>query len=198
MLRKNKFLDLLDLSFNRPSKARTIISADFDNDGYDEIFINNIGQSNKLFKVRENGVLESIPLLNAKLFDGFGTGAAVADVDGDGILELLISNGESFKQPLNLFKAKIEKNSSFLRIKPLNKYNSPARGATVILKSSLRTHAKTIDAGSGYLCQMEPVAHFGIRKGEADFKVTIKWTNGETQSFSIDKLNQELKVKQKL
>jgi hypothetical protein len=198
VLRKNKFLDLLDLSFNRPSKARTIISADFDNDGYDEIFINNIGQSNKLFKVRENGVLESIPLLNAKLFDGFGTGAAVADVDGDGILELLISNGESFKQPLNLFKAKIEKNSSFLRIKPLNKYNSPARGATVILKSSLRTHAKTIDAGSGYLCQMEPVAHFGIRKGEADFRVTIKWTNGETQSFGIDKLNQELKVKQKL
>ena len=197
VLRKNKFLDLLDLSFNRPSKARTIISADFDNDGYDEIFINNIGQSNKLFKVRENGVLESIPLLNAKLFDGFGTGAAVADVDGDGILELLISNGESFKQPLNLFKAKIEKNSSFLRIKPLNKYNSPARGATVILESSLRTHAKTIDAGSGYLCQMEPVAHFGIRKGEADFKVTIKWTNGETHSFSIDKLNQELKVKQK-
>ena len=198
VLRKNKFLDLLDLSFNRPSKARTIISADFDNDGYDEIFINNIGQSNKLFKVRENGVLESIPLQSARLFDGFGTGAAVADVNGDGILELLISNGESFKQPLNLFKAKIEKNSSFLRIKPLNKYNSPARGATVILKSSLRTHAKTIDAGSGYLCQMEPVAHFGIRKGEADFRVTIKWTNGETQSFGIDKLNQELKVKQKL
>ncbi|MBV68873.1 MAG: hypothetical protein CMJ08_03615 [Pelagibacterales bacterium] len=198
VLRKNKFLDLLDLSFNRPSKARTIISADFDNDGYDEIFINNIGQSNKLFKVRENGVLESIPLQNAKLFDGFGTGAAVADVDGDGILELLIGNGESFKQPLNLFKAKIEKNSSFLRIKPLNKYNSPARGSTVILKSNLRTHAKTIDAGSGYLCQMEPVAHFGIRKGEADFRVTIKWTNGETQSFSIDKFNQELTVKQKL
>ena len=45
---------------------------------------------------------------------------------------------------------------------------------------------------------MEPVAHFGIRKGEADFRVTIKWTNGETQSFSIDKLNQELIVKQKL
>ena len=31
--------------------------------------------------------------------------------------------------------------------------------------------AKTIDAGSGYLCQMEPVAHYGIREGEKDFKV---------------------------
>ena len=35
----------------------------------------------------------------------------------------------------------IEKICAFLRIKPLNKYNSPARGVTVILKSSLRTHA---------------------------------------------------------
>ena len=66
MLRKNKFLDLLDLSFNRPSKARTNNTfADFDNDGYDEIFINNIDNQTNLFKTRENGVLESIPLLNA-------------------------------------------------------------------------------------------------------------------------------------
>ena len=42
---------------------------------------------------------------------------------------------------------------------------------------------------------MEPVAHFGIRKGEADFKVTIKWTNGETHSFSIDKLNPRVESK---
>ena len=33
---------------------------------------------------------------------------AVADIDDDGILELLISNGESYKQPLNLFKANVE------------------------------------------------------------------------------------------
>ncbi len=196
ILRKNIFIDLVDLSFNRPSKVRTIISADFDNDGYDEIFINNIGQSNKLFKIKENGILEKVTLTYARLTDGFGTGAAVADIDGDGILELLISNGENLKQPLNLFKAKIKENHSYLRIRPLNKYNAPARGATVILKSNLRTHAKTIDAGSGYLCQMEPVAHFGIRKNEKEIEIIIKWTNGVIQSFKVEKLNQEVKVKQ--
>jgi len=36
--------------------------------------------------------------------------------------------------------------------------------------SNLRTHSKTIDAGSGYLCQMEPVAHYGIRKNERNIK----------------------------
>ena len=195
VLRKNKFLDLVDLSFNRPSKVRTIISADFDNDGFDEIFINNIGQANKLFKIKENGLLEKIVLKNASIPDGFGTGAAVADVDKDGILELLISNGESLKQPLSLFKAKINSNFSYIRIKPLTKYNAPARGATVTLKSNLRTHAKTIDAGSGYLCQMEPVAHFGIREGEKDLEISIKWTDGKTESFKTKKLNKEIIVK---
>ena len=195
VLRKNKFLDLVDLSFNRPSKVRTIISADFDNDGFDEIFINNIGQANKLFKIKKNGLLEKIVLKNASIPDGFGTGAAVADVDKDGILELLISNGESLKQPLSLFKAKINSNFSYIRIKPLTKYNAPARGATVILKSNLRTHAKTIDAGSGYLCQMEPVAHFGIREGEKDLEFLIKWTDGKTESFKTKKLNKEIIVK---
>ena len=195
VLRKNKFLDLVNLSFNRPSKVRTIISADFDNDGYDEIFINNIGQSNKLFKIKENGLLEKIVLKNAALSNGFGTGAAVADIDKDGILELLISNGENFKQPLNLFKANIKANFSYLRIKPVTKYNAPARGVTVTLKSSLRTHAKTIDAGSGYLCQMEPVAHFGIREGETDLEILIKWTDGQTQSLKTKELNKEIIVK---
>ena len=197
ILRKDKFLDLYDSEFNRPSKVRTIISADFDNDGYDEVFVNNIGQPNKLFKIKENGILEKIILNNAKLDDGLGTGAAVADIDGDGILELLISNGESNRQPLKLFKANIPNKSSYLRIRPINKYNAPARGATVILKSNKRTHAKTIDAGSGYLCQMEPVAHFGIRPDEKDLLITIQWTNGSSQNFEINSLDQEFKIKQK-
>ena len=120
-------MDLHDSEFNRPSKVRTIISADFDNDGYDEVFVNNIGQPNKLFKIKENGILEKIISNNAKLGYGLGTGAAVADIDGDGILELLISNGESNRQPLKLFKANIPNKSSYLRIRPINKYSELAR-----------------------------------------------------------------------
>ena len=77
-----------------------------------------------------------------------------------------MSHGESGMQPLTMYKADISKDFNYVRIKPLNKYGAPARGATVILSSNLRTHAKTVDAGSGYLCQMEPVAHYGIREGE--------------------------------
>ena len=197
VLKNDQFKDIGSSKFDKPSRIRTIISADFDNDGYDEVFMNNIAEPNKLFKIRENGKFEEIKLEIALEPDGYGTGAAVADIDNDGILELLVSRGESKEQPLTLYKAKVNKQSKYLRIKPINKYGAPARGATVTLLTNQRKHSKTIDAGSGYLCQMEPVAHYGIRKNEKNFKVEVKWTNGTKDLIKITKLDQTVTVKQK-
>ncbi len=191
----DKFKDISEPTYNDPTKIRTVISADFDNDGYDEIFMNNIGEPNKLFKILEGGKFEEIKINNALETFGLGTGAAVADIDGDGILELLISHGETGLQPLTLYKADIG-DFNYLRIKPLNKYAAPARGATVTLRSNMRIHSKTIDAGSGYLCQMEPVAHYGIRESEKDIQVEIKWTDGSTKSLIIDDLNKTYEIRQ--
>ena len=43
---------------------------------------------------------------------------------------------------------------------------------------------------------MEPVAHYGIRKEEKNFKITVKWTDGSYKTFQVKDLNQEIKVKQ--
>ena len=197
VLEDDKFKDIAIPTYNIPTRIRTVISADFDNDGYDEIFMNNIGEPNKLFKIKENGFFEEIKIQNAYESNGLGTGAAVADIDQDGILELLVSHGESGMQPLTMYKADIKKDFNYIRIKPLNNFGAPARGATVILNSNLRNHAKTIDAGSGYLCQMEPVAHYGIRESEKNISVKIVWTDGSSQSIKINELNKTIEVNQK-
>ena len=186
---RNKFNDIASSEFKIPSRVRTIISADFDNDGFDEIFVNNIGEPNKLFKILGDGQLKQIQLSNGLEPLGLGTGAAIADIDNDGILELLVSHGESGLQPLSLYKSNIKKPFKFLRILPKTTFDAPARGATVILNTNMRNHAKTIDAGSGYLCQMEPVAHYGLRNGEKVNSVTIKWTDGSSDNFNIKQLN---------
>ncbi len=197
VLENNEFKDIGNTEFDKPSRIRTVISADFDNDGFDEVFMNNIAEPNKMFRIKNNGKFEEIKLEAGLEADGFGTGAAVADIDNDGVLELLISRGESKAQPLTLYKAKVEKKSKYLRIKPINKFGAPARGATVTLISNKRKHSKTIDAGSGYLCQMEPVAHYGIRKNEKDFRVEVKWTNGKINFIDKIELNQTITIKQK-
>ena len=175
---QDSFLDFATDEFREPSLVRTVISADFDNDGYDEIFFNNIGQPNRMFRVRDGGVIEPVPLSAALEADGLGTGAAVADIDNDGVLDLLVAHGESAPQPLSLFRADIKNPGRYLRIAPLTRNGAPARGATVILETDMRVHAKTIDAGSGYLCQMEPVAHYGLRKNEVIKSVSVRWTDG--------------------
>ena len=196
VLDNDKFKNIAKSTFDEPSKIRTVISADFDNDGYDEVFLNNIGEPNRLYKIIENGVFEEIKLEQALEPNGLGTGAAVADIDKDGVLELLLSHGESGAQPLTLFKYHNDEQRSFLRVRPLNIHGAPARGATVTLYTNERTHSKTIDAGSGYLCQMEPVAHYGIRDNENEFKIKIKWTNGDEELFEVENLNHTLVVKQ--
>ena len=44
---------------------------------------------------------------------------------------------------------------------------------------------------------MEPVAHYGIRDGEKDFSIQIKWTNGKKVFIDKIKLNQTITIKQK-
>ena len=153
--------------------------------------MNNIGQPNKLFRILDNNKLEQLELTNALEKTGLGTCGAVADLNGDGILELLIAHGESAPEPLSLFSANVKDDFQYLRIEPRNSYDAPARGATVTLKTNFRTHAKTIDAGSGYLCQMEPVAHFGIRRNEKIEYIQINWTDGQQSKYKIEKLNHQ-------
>lgn len=48
---------------------------------------------------------------------------------------------------------------------PRTRFGAFARGAKVVLFTRRSgAHMRIIDGGSGYLCEMEPVAHFGLGK----------------------------------
>ena len=82
VLKDKIFEDIAKPTFDVPTRIRTIISADLDNDGYDEVFMNNIAEPNKLFKINENGKFDLtvssnfcvIPTIFKKsmLHNGFG------------------------------------------------------------------------------------------------------------------------------
>ena len=48
-----------------------------------------------MFKVLDDGMLVELELSVAKKSDGLGTGAAVADLNNDGVLELLLHTGKA-------------------------------------------------------------------------------------------------------
>jgi hypothetical protein len=172
----SRFRDVASAALARPSRVRTVIAADFDNDGVTELFFNNIGQPNRLFKPLD-GSWVPVPLGAAEDPRGLGTGAAVGDFDGDGRLELLIARGESGAQRLGLYRP-AHAHPNYLRILPLTRYGAPARGAVVMLDVGDMRQVRPIDAGSGYLCQMEPVAHFGLGPFRQADRVTVVWPDG--------------------
>jgi hypothetical protein len=185
------FKDEASPALAMPSPIRTVIAADFDNDGYEELFFNNLGEANRLFRQEESG-WRWTDIGAASLPEGFGTGAAVADIDGDGVLELLISHGESVAQPMRLCKTSTSLN--WFRVMPLTRFGAPARGASVRLEAGGRTQIRVIDGGSGYLCQMEPVAHFGLGNVDLIQRVTITWPDGATAQLERPAIRQLVKV----
>jgi hypothetical protein len=178
--------------------------ADVDNDGAQEVFLNDIGEPNRLFRVLAGGQLEELDPGPAAEPTALGTGAAVADVDGDGVLELLVAHGESAPQPLSLFKVLGAADRGWLRVAPLTQFGAPARGALVEAAFARgRRVVQTVDAGSGYLCQMEPVAHFGLgaetssetgADGPVE-SVTVRWPGGSTRTIDHPALGQVLVVR---
>lgn len=187
------FVDIAPSEMAESSRVRTVIAADFDNDGYEEIFFNNIGEPNRLFAFRE-GEWKSINIGDAEESGGLGTGAVVGDFDNDGHLELLITHGETSLQPITYYHAP-KNHHHFLRVMPLTPYGAPARGAVVRLVRAGRTQIRAIDAGSGYLCQMEPVAHFGLGSDATtpDY-IEVQWLDGRVERIGNPPIDREIRV----
>ncbi|XP_068113920.1 cartilage acidic protein 1 isoform X4 [Hyperolius riggenbachi] len=188
-----RFRDIATQKFSMPSPIRTIIAADFDNDQELEVFFNNIAyrgpSANRMFRVvrREHAdpLMEELNPGDASEPDGRGTGGAVTDFDGDGVLDLVISHGESMAQPISVFKGKQGLKNNWLRVIPRSKFGAFARGAKVVLYTKKSgAHLRIIDGGSGYLCEMEPVAHFGLGKDEAS-SLEVTWPDGRIFSRGI-------------
>jgi len=174
---------------------RTVIVADFDNDGYEEIFWNNIPGDNRLFrKLPTDADWTQVKIGDALESNGYGTGAAVGDFDGDGRLELVIAHGESASQPLSYFRPKLGAGNHYLRVLPTTAQGAPARGAKVMLRAGERNQTRVIDAGSGYLCQMEPVAHFGLGKLTSVDSITVTWPDGAEHTVTNPSIYQLLKI----
>ncbi len=176
----------------RSSHVRTVIAADFDNDGIEELFFHNQGEPNRLFGLRD-GAWRQLDIGEAWEPDDWGTGAVVGDFDGDGGLELLVARGDGRPRPLSLYRA-ANICPYWLRVLPLTPYGAPARGAICRLSSGGRWQIRAIDAGSGYLCQNEPVAHFGLGDRAGIDRLEVRWPDGTRVTIDSPAPNQLLRV----
>ncbi len=65
------------------------VSADYDNDGYADIFVSNYGKS-RLYHNNHDGTFTDVAEKAGVTFEGWATGATWGDYDGDGKLDLFV------------------------------------------------------------------------------------------------------------
>ncbi|HKC85846.1 MAG TPA: VCBS repeat-containing protein, partial [Blastocatellia bacterium] len=79
-----------------PGWAMGVSVADYDNDGYDDLYVTCFGP-NKLYHNRGDGTFEDVTAKAGVSDARFSTGAAWGDYDRDGYLDLFVTNYVDFK-----------------------------------------------------------------------------------------------------
>jgi hypothetical protein len=124
-----------------------------------------------------------------------GRGAAYADINNDGRLDLLLStNGGPVYLFLNEARGAAAQNRS-LRIKLIGtKSNRDGIGAIAKLVSGGETQTQMLRSGSSYLSASELVLTFGLAQRDKADTIEIRWPSGQVDRLSNINAGQTITV----
>lgn len=110
-----------------------------------------------------------------------GRGAAYADFDRDGDVDVLITTNQG---PPFLYRNDVKSGNRSVRVRLTGtKSNRDGIGAVVRLFTDGGAQSRMVKTGSSYLSQSELPVTFGIGKREAAERLVIEWPSGRVEEF---------------
>lgn len=181
---------------------------DYDNDGWLDLLVVNghvypavdvmpwntsYAQRALLFRNLEGRRFEDI---GAAAGDGLTTarvsrGSAVGDLDNDGGIDVVINNIDG--TPTVARNVGGASAGHWLTIRligdPARKCPRDAIGSTVFVTAGGIRQRRDIASGRGQISQSDLRAHFGLGKQTAVSRVEVRWANGATVVYAIDRID---------
>ena len=184
---------------------------DYDNDGYQDLFVANghlhenlaelgqegtYGQRNLLFRNNSNGTFTEISETlgpGMKLAD-VSRGATFADYDLDGDIDIVVTNSNTAPRLLRNDGGN-RKNWLQIRLTATNG-STDAIGARVKITTGKLTQTREVRSGDGYLSQQDLTLHFGIGDSEQVDSIEVQWQTGAKQLIGSVPANQVLSLEE--
>jgi enediyne biosynthesis protein E4 len=184
---------------------------DYDLDGWPDIFVANGHIDPEIQKVQANvkyampphlfrnlgkGKFEEVTSLMGTAFNAprVGRGAAYADINNDGRLDLLLSTNGG---PAYLFRNEAQPGTAnhSLRLKLVGtKSNRDGVGTVARVTVGGDTQTQMLRSGSSYLSSSELVLTFGLAQHEKADSIELRWPSGQIDHLSNIAANQTVTV----
>ena len=170
--------------------------ADFDNDGWKELFVanghiypqaiqagNRYFQENQLFRNLRDGRFDLIQREESGFSDArSGRGAAFGDLGGDGRIEIVVNNIDS--QPF-LYKSARNSAGRWVRFKLIGvKCNRDAIGARISVSAGGLTQMDEVRSADSFASCSDVRLHFGLADATVVDKVQIRWPDGSVDQHT--------------
>ncbi len=185
-------------------------AADYDNDGYIDLFVTNPGigvpgppEANLLHRNNGDGTFSLVELGSLASDRANSTSCAWGDYDNDGAMDLFVANGAwaSFgrgPQACALYRNNGNSNH-WLKLNLVGTVsNRSAIGAKVRVKATLGGKTiwqmRHVSSTGAYSTQNDPRPHFGLRDATVAETIRIEWPSGIVQELHNVSANQMLTV----
>ncbi|MFO0806886.1 MAG: CRTAC1 family protein [Gemmataceae bacterium] len=180
------------------------LAADFNNDGWLDLAIANgrvarepvpkkkpilaphwepYGERNQIFANTSQRSFRDISL-NTPAFCGYDTvarGLACGDVDGDGLLDLLVN---AVGEKARLLKGVAPERGNWIAVRAIDpRLKRDAIGARIIVRCGETIRTRLIASSDSYLSAGPLVSHFGLGSSDRVDSFEVQWPDGSRESF---------------
>ena len=123
-----------------------------------------------------------------------GRGAAFADFDNDGDVDVLVNN---MHEPPELYRLDLREPRSWIGLKLVGvKSNLSAIGARVRVVAAGATQVQEVRGGGSYYSQNDFRVHFGLASATKVDRVEVRWPNGVEEMWATVKINEYVTLKE--
>ncbi len=124
--------------------------------------------------------------------EGFSTGAAYADLDLDGDLDLVVNNLNA-----EAWIYRNETKGNFLMVQATDGKSKTPYGTRITITQNGKTQHIELTSSRGFYSSSEAIAHFGLASDANIQQLTVRWLDGAVVEIKDIKANQRLVIDKK-